>query len=456
MSQEEKPKQLSKKGTKDMTVGDPKALILQFALPVFISQLFQQLYNTADSIIVGQFMTKFELAAVSASGNLIFLFISFFMGIAVGAGVVISRYFGAKDYDNVSKAIHTDMFFGLCAGLFLTVFGVLASPLLLRLMRTDEDVLPYAVIYFRNYFLGSLGFILYNIQTGIMNAVGDSKRPLFYLIFSSVLNVALDLLFIAGFHWGVGSAAVATVIAQTSSAVLCFVHLSKKGTIYQVQIRKIRPHAQMMKEIIKNGLPTGVQNSVIGFANVMVQSNVNTFGEDAMAGYGSYVKVEGFAFLPVTCFSMALSTFISQNLGAGKRDRVKSGARFGIIAAVASAEVIGILLYIFAPQLISLFSTDSDVIHYGVLQARTVDLFCALLAFSHIIAGICRGAGKAIVPMVVMLSIWCVFRVAYITIAMHFNHNIQLLYIAYPITWSMSSIVFLIYYLKSNWMGQKA
>ena len=445
----------STKGTMDMTTGNSKLLILRFALPVFISQLFQQLYNTADSVIVGRFLGKSELAAVSSSGNLIFLINSFFIGISVGAGVVIAKYFGAKDERNVSRAIHTDFFFGLMAGLALTAFGVLATPTILRWMKTDEEVLPYSILYFRYYFLGALGMILYNIQTGIMNAVGDSKRPLVYLIISSCLNVTLDILFIAVLHKGVQWAAIATVISQTTSAVLCLIHLVKPGRIYQLQIRKIRPHADMMKEILKNGIPTGVQNSVIGFANVLVQSNINTFGEDAMAGYGSYAKVEGFAFLPITCFSMALSTFVSQNLGAKKPERAKEGARFGIIACLILAEIIGILMYVFAPTLIGFFNEDPEVIRYGVLQARTVDLFCFLLAFSHVISGICRGAGKAFVPMIVMLSVWCVLRITYITIAMQIDHNIQLLFWAYPLTWSISSIIFLIYYKKSNWLGEQ-
>ncbi len=440
------------KGTKNMTIGNPRKLIIEFAIPIFLSQLFQQLYNMVDSVIVGNFLGKSALAAVSSSGTLIFLITSFFTGTAMGAGVVISRYFGAGDYERMSKAIHTNVAFGLASGILLTVFGVLATPTLLRWMGTDKSVLPQSIIYFRYYFCGAIGIVMYNILMSVMNAIGDSRRPLYYLIISSITNVILDLIFIGLFKWGVASAAVATAVSQLLSSILCVVHLMKKGTVYQLIVTKIRFHADMLKEIVRYGLPTGVQNSVIGFANVIVQTNINSFKENAMAGYGSYAKLEGFAFLPITCFAMAMATFISQNLGAGKYDRVKKGARFGILMSVSLAELIGVIMFISIPVLMRMFTNDSDIIAYGVKQARTEALFFFLLAFSHCIAGICRGAGKAVVPMVIMLSIWCVLRITYITIAMRINHDIGLIYLAYPITWSISSIIYLFYYLKSDWI----
>lgn len=439
-------------GTKNMTEGSVKKLIIQFAIPIFLSQLFQQLYNTVDSLIVGRFLGKGALAAVSSSGPLIFLLVSFFTGTAAGAGVVISRYFGAGDEKRVSKAVHTNVAFGLTAGVILTIFGVLMTPAILKLMKTDPAVLPDSIAYFRYYFLGALAIVMYNIFTSIMNAVGDSKRPMIYLICSSVLNVLLDLLFIGVFEFGVASAAVATTISQLVSALLCLTRLLKKDTVYHLELKKIRFYKDILGEILKYGLPTGVQNSVIGLANVILQSNVNSFGQDAMAGYGSYVKIEGFAFLPITCFSMAMTTFIGQNLGAGKHDRAKEGAKFGIAMSLVLAECIGLVIFAAAPIFIRMFNQDAEVVRLGVQQARTEALFYFLLAFSHIIAGVCRGAGKAIVPMVIMLSIWCVFRIAYITTMMHFIHKIELIYWAYPLTWGISSVIYLFYYLKSDWI----
>ena len=435
-----------------MTVGTPWKLITAFALPTLLSQIFQQLYNTADSLIVGRFLGDEALAAVSSSGTLIFLLISFFMGTAMGASVTISRYFGAGDEARVSRAIHTNLALGIIAGVFLTIFGVWLTPTFLRWMGTDPDVLPEAISYFRYYFLGVGAVILYNVCKSIMNALGDSKRPLYYLIFSSLVNIALDLLFIGVFRWGVWSAAVATTLSQAASAVLCLIHLCKKGTIYQIRLKKLRIDGEMFVQIIRYGLPSGIQNSVIGFANVIVQTNINSFGKVAMAAYGSYSKIEGFAFLPINSYTMAITTFIGQNLGAGEYARAKKGSRFGIGCCVILSELIGFGIYAFAPQLIGLFSNTPEVIALGTRQCRTIALFFFLLAFSHAVASVCRGAGKAFVPMTIMLACWCVLRITYITWIMGIHHDIQYIYWAYPLTWSVSSVIYLIYYRFSDWV----
>lgn len=435
-----------------MTAGNPYSLMLGFALPIFLSQVFQQLYNTADAFIVGRFLGTNALAAVTSSGTLIFLLISFFMGTAMGGGVVISRYFGAGDKEQVSRGVHTIMAFGIVSGVILTVVGVAFTPTFLVWMQTDPEVMPEAVEYFRYYFLGALAMVMYNICRSIMNALGDSRRPLYYLIFSSLLNVVLDLLFIAVFRWGVWAAAVATVISQAASVVFCMIHLLQKGNIFTVEINKIRFHRDMLLEIVRYGLPSGVQNSVIALANVIVQSQINSFGKLAMAAYGTHAKIEGFAFLPITSFNMASTTFISQNLGARQYERAKKGARFSILSAVLMAEAIGVCYYLFAPQLIGLFDQTSGVISFGVQQARTVALFYFLLAFSHSIAAVCRGAGKAFVPMCIMLSVWCVIRIAYIAAIMHWIGEIRYIYWAYPLTWAISSVIYLIYYLCSDWV----
>ena len=437
---------------KKMTQGNPYKLILEFTLPIFLSQVFQQLYNTADSLIVGRFLGTEALAAVSSSGTLIFLMISFFAGTSQGAGVVIARYFGAGNHEKVSRAVHTTVLLGVICGLVLTVAGVVFTPVFLRWMDTDPDVLPQAVEYFRYYFMGVLAVVEYNNCKDIMTALGDSRRPLYYLVFSSVLNIVLDLLFIGGFGWGVWSAAAATTISQAASMVLCLIHLSKKGTIYQLQIRKMRLDPAMMKEIIHFGFPSGVQNSVIGLANVIVQANVNSFGKVATAAYGSYSKIEGFAFLPIMSFNMALTTFTSQNLGAGDYKRAKQGSRFGIISAVALAELIGVVIYIFMPSFMGMFTDSPDVIELGVRQARIEALFFCVLAFSHAVASVCRGAGKAFVPMFVMFGVWCVFRIFYITMMMRYIHHIELIYWAYPLTWGISSVIFFLYYHFSDWI----
>lgn len=435
-----------------LTEGPIGRKILAFAFPLFLGNLFQQLYNTADSLIVGNFIGSDALAAVSSSGSLIFLLVGFFNGIAVGAGVVIARYFGAKDAENVERSVHTTVAFGLASGIALTVLGLFLTPVILQWMGTPEDVLPSSILYFRIYFCGSIAFVLYNIFVGILQSIGDSRYPLFYLIISSVINVALDLLFVAVLKFGVGSAALATIIAQFISAFLCFYRLTHVDAQYRIVVKQIRFDPVLLRQVIQNGLPTGLQNSIIAFANVVVQSNINAFGKMAVAGCGSYSKIEGFGFLPINCFVMALTTFISQNLGAKEYDRAKKGAKFGILCSITIAELIGIAIYFLSPLFICAFNSDPQVVAFGVTQAHTVTLFYCLLAYSHCLAAIFRGAGKSAVPMVVMLVCWCIIRVTYITLIVKIFPVINVIFWAYPLTWSLSSIIFTIYFFRSDWI----
>lgn len=435
-----------------MTEGSIWKTMLLFALPVFLSNVFQQLYNAFDAWCVGNFIDDNALAAVSSSGSLIFMMVSFFNGVAMGAGVIIARAFGAKDYKEMSKTIHTAIAFGLVTGILLTAIGVFLTPKILVIMDTPEEILPQSVEYFRYYFMGAIFVVMYNMFVGILHAVGDSRHPLYYLIFSTFINIGLDMLFVALFKWGVGSAAIATTISQGISALLCFILLLRSETPYRVSIKKIRFHKKNLIEILRYGIPSGVQNSVIAIANVFVQTNINSFGKAAVAGCGSYSKLEGFAFLPVTCFSQALSTFVGQNLGAKEYSRVKKGVAFGVICSCGMAEIVGILSYTFAPQLIGFFSDSEAAVAAGTEHMRTICLFYCLLAFSHCMAGVMRGAGKATVPMYTMLICWCLIRVAYITVAVGFVTELTTVSWAYPITWTLSSIIFLIYFLKADWI----
>lgn len=389
-----------------LTTGSIPKKIIMFAIPLLWGNLFQQLYNVADSLIVGNFLGNNALAAVSSSGNLIFLMVGFFGGIGVGAGVVIARYFGAGEYEKLKKAIHTALAFGGVCGIFLTVAALILAPQILKLIGTPEEVLPKSLVYFRVYFAGSLGFVIYNFGMGILQSLGDSKSPVIYLIISACLNVILDLVLIGGLGFGVGAAAFATIVSQILSAV----------------------------------------------ANVFVQSNINQFGALAMAGCGSYSKIEGFGFIPVTCFSQALTTFIGQNLGAKEYDRAKKGALFGTVCGIGIAEVIGIAVFFFSPYLIAAFGGDQKAIEYGIAEAHTIALFYCLVAFSHCMAAIQRGAGRSIVPMFVMMVVWCGIRVTYISIVIRIIPVINVIYWAYPLTWFISSVIFLILFLKTDWI----
>ena len=363
-------------------------------------------------------------------------------GVSLGAGVLVARHYGAKDDTALRRAVHTTLALGLAAGVALSVIGVLLTPQILRWMDTPEEVLPNSIIYFRVYFMGSLSVVMYNVGASILQSVGDSRSPMRYLIIASILNVILDLWFIAGLHMGVGGAALATILSQTVSAVLALRKLMLTPEAYGVRWREVRFHPATLRAVVAQGVPSGVQNSVISIANVIVQANINAFGSQAMAGCGAYSKVEGFAFLPVTCFSMALATFVSQNIGAGQLDRVRKGMRFGIVTSSLLAECVGFAMFALAPWLIGAFNQEPDVIAFGVQQARTVSLFYCLLAFSHCCAGILRGLGRPVVPMVIMLAVWCALRITYITVTVHFIPQISVIFWAYPLTWTISSVLF--------------
>ncbi len=441
-----------KQRTQALTSGSIPGSILRFALPLFLGQTLQQFYNMADAWVIGNFAENSAFAAVSSGGNLTFLIIGFFSGIGVGGGVVISRYFGARDKTSTQRAIHADFLFGLIASLVATVAGLTLVPWLLTLMNTPADVLPYSLQYFRVYFGGVTTIILYNICMSIMQAQGDSLRPLYYLFISSVANVVLDLLFVAVFHWGVTGAAIATVIAQGLSVVLCLVRMCREPEEHlRLDFRKLYWDKEMMRRIIQQGLPTGVQNAVISLGNVVIQSNINSFGANAMSGQGAYSKIEGFAFLSVTSMSMTLPTFVSQNLGAGNVPRAKKGALFGTLTTMVAAEITGVLMYIFIPQLLRLFISDPEAIAYGIIHARVDTLFYCLLALAHCAAGVLRGCGKSTVPMVVMLSCWCVLRSIYVTVILRFIHEFRMISWAYPITWGVSCILFVFYLYRLNW-----
>lgn len=435
---------------KSMTDGVIWKQMVLFALPIFISNLFQQLYSAADSLIVGNFLGSEALAAVSSSGNIIFMMIGFFNGIAMGAGVVIARYFGARNMEQLKKAIHTNVAFGLIMGIILTILGMILAPQILELIKTPASVMPESVKYFRVYFAGSLGLVMYNIFVGILQSLGDSKHPLYFLIVSSIVNIVLDYILIAWFGFGVEAAAFATILSQFISAFLCMRLLHKSQESYRLVYREVRIEKDMLREILKNGIPSGIQNSITGIANVVVQANINAFGALAMAGCGAYSKIEGFAFLPIMSFNNAITTFVGQNLGARNTERAKKGATFGIACSVILAELIGVFTVIFGKELVMLFDSNPEVIKFGVERSNVAGFFFCLLAFTHAMGAVMRGAGKPIVPMVVMILFWCVIRVAFLSVTGYLYHDIQFVYWVYPLTWGLSSLFYAGYLMKKK------
>ena len=436
----------------DLTKGPIGKQILQFTVPLLLGNIFQQFYNAADTVIVGKFVGREALAAVGSSGALINLLVSILMGVAVGAGVVVSRYYGAKQYTEMRATIHTTIAFGLIAGAVMSVLGVAITPVILRWMQTPESVMASSVLYFRIYFAGVLTTVMYNIGSGIYRALGDSKRPVYFLIIATLINVVLDLLFVAVFHMGIAGAAIATVISQAVSMVLVFYTMMREDTVYRVSWREIRIHRRFLRQIIAIGLPSGIQNGIVSLSNVVVQSNINSFGDVAMAGCGAYSKLDGFAILPASSFSLALSTFVSQNIGAEAYERAKKGAAFGLVAAMVISELAGVGIYIAAPQLVGFFNDDPEVIRYGVLMARNIVYAYALVAYSNAMAGVLRGAGLSRVPMFVMVGCWCVLRVIWIQIMVPLTQDIRMVFWSYPITWVVSVTILTIYFFKVDWL----
>ncbi len=440
-----------KKTAVNLTEGPIIKNLLLFAIPLFMGQLLQQCYNVVDAWVVGNFADNDAFAAVSSAGSVTHLIVGLFNGIAIGGGVIISKYFGAKEEENVVKSIHTVFLFGIIASVLSTIVGLILVPHMLVWMKTPESVIQNSLMYFQIYFAGVSTVIMYNICMSIMRALGDSVHPLYYLMFSSVVNVVLDLLFVAVFQWGVAGAAIATVIAQGLSVALCLVRMFRIHDYTRLDFSKLRFYKDIMGEVIKQGLPTGIQNSVISIGNITVQTNINSFGSYAMAGVGAFSKIEGFVFLPIMSMSMSLPTFISQNLGAKQYDRAKKGASFGIVSGMILAEVMGIIMNLNASSLLSIFVDTAESVQFGVTHVKVTSLFFFLLALTHCAAGVLRGCGKSFIPMVTMLAFWCGVRVTYVTAILKIIPEFQMISWAYPLTWALSSVVLVVILLRLDW-----
>lgn len=422
--------------------------ILKFTIPLFWGQLLQSLYSITDAWVLGNYAEKEAFAAVSAGGALSFFIVGFLGGVGAGGGIVISKHFGEGNEEATRKSVHANIVLAILASIVGTAVGLLSISKMLVMMDTPADVLPYSLLYFRIYFIGLFSIVFYNAGMNIMRSLGDSFHPLIYLVISSVTNVILDILFVAVWKKGVVGAAVATIIAQFLAVVLCFIRMARATDLTRLQLSYIKWYPDIMKEVLMQGLPMGLQNSVISIGNICVQSHINSFGSDAMSGMGAYSKFEGFVFLPINCMSMALPTFVSQNLGAGKIDRIKKGSFIGITLGVVFAEVVGAVMILFAPQFLGIFVDNPEAIRYGTIHIKTAGLFFCLLAFSHCAAGVLRGCGKSIIPMFTMLSFWCGLRVLYLTIACKHWHHFSVISSCYPLTWACSSIVFAICFIK--------
>lgn len=430
----------------DMTQGPILRQLVFFALPLMLGNVFQLLYNTVDSVIVGNFVGKEALAAVGSTTAIVGMIVFFFSGFSIGAGVVIGNNFGAKNMERLHDAIHTTVAASFILSLLLTLVGVAAVKPMLRLMRTPEDVFENAALYLRIYFGGISGLLIYNMGSGILRAVGDSIRPLGFLILTSILNTLLDLVFVIGLKTGIAGAAIATVLSQLVSAALILTLLTRTKDIYRLNWKELHIDFPILKRIFAIGMPAALQTVITSFSNIFVQGYINFFGSDVMAGWSSYTKLDYFIYLPMQSMAMASTTFVSQNMGAGDERRCRQGTVTAILMTTLVTGLAAALLFAFAPGAVRLFSPEPAVIRYGVMFIRTNVFFLLFNAVSQVLAGALRGRGDSRGPMIIMLLCFVAVRQVYLFWVTHYVANTpRLVGFGYPVGWMCCFVIEVFY-----------
>lgn len=435
----------------DMTTGSIWKLLLSFSIPLLIGNLFQQLYNTVDSLVVGNFVGTEALAAVGSTTCIINTMVMFFTGTSIGATVVISRHYGAHDDRKLHLAVETTMMVTFIASILFTGIGVLFTPFMLRFMSTPEDVLPSASEYLRIYFSGISGLLIYNMGSAVLRAVGDTRRPLLFLCFSSILNTVLDLIFVIVFDLGIAGVAYATILSQFISAALVLVVLTLDGGSYHLVWQDLRIDRPTFRQILSIGLPAGFQQSLTSFSNVYVQSYVNYFGSACMAGWSCYTKIDQFIFLPLQSMNQAATTFVSQNIGAQDIKRAKRGSMTAFYMSTAITIAISAILWFTAGQFVSLFNQDPSVISYGVLFIHTNSTLTFTCCATQIFSGSLRGAGDSKTPMLVMLFSYVLFRQIYLYVITQFINTPAVVGFGYPLGWIVCSLLTSYFYFRGSW-----
>ena len=434
----------------DMTQGNTTKHLIGFAFPLLIGNIFQQLYNTVDTWVLGRYVSNEAYAAVGTVGPVINMLIGFFMGLSTGAGVVISQYYGAKRYEDVSRTVHTAICMTLILGMLFTGVGLAMTPLMLQLMKTPENVLPQATAYLSIYFSGILGLMLYNMGAGILRAVGDSKRPFYFLVFCAIMNTILDLIFVLGFGMGVEGVALATILSQAFSAILVIITLLRTEECVKLEIRKLRPHWNMLKKIFRVGIPAAMQVTLTSFSNVFVQSYINFFGDNSMSGWTTYSKVDQLLLLPMQSIALASTTFVGQNLGCNQVERARKGVSQAMMLSISSTIILMIPIMIFAPQIVAFFNSKEEVVYYGALLLRWISPFYVLCCFNQVYSGALRGAGNSKAPMIIMLISFVAFRQLYLFIMSRVCNEVIPIAMGYPAGWLMSSSLSFIYFNKAQ------
>ncbi len=434
-------------GQNQITEGVIWKQLLLFFFPILFGTFFQQLYNTVDAIVVGQFVGKEALAAVGGpTGTLINLLVGFFVGLASGATVIISQFYGAQRGDKVELAIHTSVAFSLLCGLGIMAVSILGAPWALAMMGTPEDILEYAILYIRIYFLGTIPNLIYNIGSGILRAVGDSRRPLLFLITGCITNIVLDIVLVVFLSMGVAGAAAATILSQTASALFVVVVLTRTEEMYRLNFSRIRLDRPMLGRIIRIGLPAGLQSVMYSLSNVIIQSSVNSLGTDTIAAWTAYGKIDCVFWMIVNAFGISITTFVGQNYGAGKMDRVKKGIRQCLTMTVVSSVALSLLLYRFGFYIFEIFTTDAAVLEKGMEILRFLVPTFVTYVTIEIYSGALRGIGDSWLPMLLTMLGVCALRVVWIVAAVPLRRTITTVVFSYPLTWSVTSVLFIIYF----------
>ena len=436
----------------NMTSGNVYGLLIRFAVPLLLGNLFQQLYNTVDTWVVGNYVGKEAFSAVGTVSPIINMLIGTFLGLSVGAGVVISQYYGARQEDKVSETVHTALVMTGILGVLFTAIGVSMTPLMLKFMKTPTEVLPEAKTYLTIYFSGIFGLMLYNIGAGILRAVGDSQRPFYFLVLSASLNIVLDLVFVLVFRMGVAGVAYATILSQGISAVLVTVVLMRADNWCKVSVKKLKMHWDVLRKIVRVGIPAAIQMAITAFSNVFVQSYINYFGADCMGGWTAYTKIDAFLFLPMQSVAMGATTFVGQNLGVNDVPRARQGVRAALSISMLITLAFMAPVIAFAPYLVRFFNDAPEVVRFGTLFLRMITPFYVLCCVNQILAGSLRGAGDSRAPMFIMLFSFVLFRQIYLFIVSHFISNtIVPVALGYPAGWLVCSTVTFLYYRFAHW-----
>lgn len=427
--------------------------LLIFFFPILLGSFFQQMYNTVDAVIVGKFVGKEALAAVGGTtGSLINLIVGFFVGLSSGATVILSQFFGARQEQEASDTVHTAAALSLACGVFLTVTGYILSPTMLRWMDTPAEIFDNAVTYIRIYFIGMIPSIIYNIGSGLLRAVGDSRRPLYFLIVACLTNIVLDVLLVVGLEMGVAGAAWATIISQLVSAVLVIVVLVRSHSAYRLDVRRIRFHSHILGRIVQIGLPAGLQSVMYSLSNVIIQASMNAFGTDVLAAWTAYGKLDGLFWMIVSAFGVSITTFVGQNFGARQYDRVRRSVKVCLSMAFVSTVLISTLYLLVGEHLYRLFSDDDTVIAYGMDILRLLVPTYVLYLCIEILSGAVRGAGDSLIPTLITLFGVCLLRVVWLLWIAPGMGTMSAVLVSYPITWALTSGLFVVYYWKGGWL----